>query len=100
MEPEPEYVGGGSLFEVKSFPGESSSSKRHVVCVVKVDVVCHRPQLQTNPAEDINFNLTYKMKWNENLAGVILKGSLILKKSGFHLPWQAVLAIIEENHLP
>ena len=113
LESEPENVaiamhwhgrGVGSLFEVKSFPG-ASYSQHHVVRdqqVVKGDVVQHRPQLQANPAEDLDFNLLIKMEWTENLGQcVILKGSLSSKKSGFRLPWQSVFAIIRpENKTP
>ena len=93
-----------SLLEVKSFPGESYG-KHHVVRdqqVVKGGVVRHRPQLQANPADDLEFNLLIKMEWTENLGQwVILKGSLPSKKSGFHLPWQPVFAIIRpENKRP
>ena len=95
--------GVGSLFEVKSFPGESYS-QHHVVRdqqVVKGGVVRHRPKLQANPVEDLDFNLLIKMEWTENLGQcVILKGSLSSKKSGFHLTWQPVFAIIGENHSP
>ena len=95
--------GVGSLFEVKSFPG-ASYSQHHVVRdqqVVKGGVVRHRLQLQANPAENLDFNILIKMEQNENMTWVILKGSLSSKKSGFHLPWQPVFAIIRpENKRP
>ena len=41
------------------------------------------------------------VKLDENLTWVILKGSLSSKKSGFHLTWQSVFAIIRpENKTP
>ena len=112
MEPEPENVAIGRGVGMGEASAACLRSKVSLVKATASTMLSVINKLSKEMLSDIDYSSRptqlktwisiSSLKWIENLGQwVILKGSLSSKKSGFHLPWQSVFAIIRpENKTP